>query len=319
MERGRLSSSPPWTRASYSVVGAARGGQRVERDYIRPDGVTPNGGTPPSPRKRTQAGVGVACSGMPVAARTMVPCRSNSHHPRSHPSHRRRGALYGTLVQIRGEGAAARRRRRIPRRGHPRRHQGAAAVGRELCRRLPGRPGVAPARRAGGRAGHHVRARHPSRNLHQRGLRRRDARRLHQLSAARGGHLEVDRRHQRRRRCALQPRLAGRDRRRHDHHRRGLWRGRERHPGTLLCLRDEVLDVAHRSAPGLAHHRALRRGRLRALRGEPRPCHAGAAHPRLPRHRLVRGEGQPRRRLFGNAAPCPGRRGSITRGLPIRR
>ena len=43
--------------------------------------------------------------------------------------------------------------------------------------------------------------------------------------------------------------------------------------------------------PDLAHHRALRRRGLRALRGEPRPGDAGAAHPRLPRHRLVRREG----------------------------
>ena len=225
-------------------------------------------------------------------------------HDRTHPDRASRASARtrgtdGTLVQNRGEGAAARRRRRISRRGHPRRHQGAAAIGRELCRRLPGRPGVAPARRAGRRAGHHVRARRPSRNLHQRSLRRGDARRLDQLSAARRRHLEVDRRHQCRRRCAVEPRLAGRDRRRHDHHRRGLWRGRERHPGTLLCLRDEILDVAHRSAAGLAHHRALRRGRLRALRGEPRPGDAGAAHPRLPCHRIVHREEQPRRRLFG--------------------
>ena len=43
----------------------------------------------------------------------------------------------------------------------------------------------APARRAGRGSGHHVRARRSSRDLHQRGLRRGDARRLHQLSAAR--------------------------------------------------------------------------------------------------------------------------------------
>ena len=49
------------------------------------------------------------------------------------------------------------------------------------------------------------RARRASGNLHQRGLRRRDARRLDQLSAARRGHLEVDRRHQRggRRACRI--------------------------------------------------------------------------------------------------------------------
>ena len=51
------------------------------------------------------------------------------------------------------------------------------------------------------------RPRHPSGDLHQRGRRRRHARRLHQLSAARRRHLEVDRRHQRRRRRAVQPRF----------------------------------------------------------------------------------------------------------------
>ena len=47
------------------------------------------------------------------------------------------------------ESPEARRRRDLPRRGHPRGHQGAAAVGRRLRRRLPGRAGVAPARRHG--------------------------------------------------------------------------------------------------------------------------------------------------------------------------
>ena len=70
------------------------------------------------------------------------------------------------------------------------------------------------------------RARRPCRDLHQRGLRRRHARRLDQLSAARRGDLEVDRRHQCRGRRAVQPRLARRDRRRADHRRRGLRRRR---------------------------------------------------------------------------------------------
>ena len=46
------------------------------------------------------------------------------------------------------------------------------------------------------------RARRARRGLLQRGLRRGDARRVDPLSAARCGDLEVDRRHQRRRRCA---------------------------------------------------------------------------------------------------------------------
>ena len=78
--------------------------------------------------------------------------------------------------------------------------------------------------------------------------RRRHARRLDQLSAARRGDLEIDRRHQRGGRRALEPVVARRHRRRHDHPRRGLRRGRQRHPGALLRLRDEVVDVAARSA-----------------------------------------------------------------------
>ncbi len=147
------------------------------------------------------------------------------------------------------------------------------------------------------------RARRAPGDLHQRGLRRRDARRFHQLSAARRGDLEIDRRHQCGRRRAVEPRFARRDRRRHDHHRRGLWRGRERHPGALLRLCDEVLDVAPRSAAGPSHHRALRRAGLRAVRGEQRAGHAGAAHPRLPRHRRIHRQGQPPRHVFGAQPP----------------
>ena len=51
-----------------------------------------------------------------------------------------------------------------------------------------------------------ARARRASGDLHQRGLRRRHARRLDQLPAARRGDLEVDRRHQRGGRRALEPR-----------------------------------------------------------------------------------------------------------------
>ena len=182
----------------------------------------------------------------------------------------RTGPGDGTLVQERSAGAQARRGRDLPWRGHPGGDQGPAAVGRELCRRLPGRAGVAPARRAGRRRGHHRRSRRASGNLHQRGLRRGHARRLHQLSAARRGDLEIDRRHQCGGRRAVEPLLPRRDRRRHDHPRRGLRRRRERDPGALLCLRDEIVDVAARSAAGPADHRAHGRGGLRALGSEPR-------------------------------------------------
>ena len=207
----------------------------------------------------------------------------------------------------------------LPRRRHPRGHQGAAAIRRELCRRLPGRAGVASARRDGRGRGPARRARRACRDLHQRGLGRGHARRLDQLSAARRGHLEVDRRHQRRGRRALQPRLARRDRRRDDHPRRGLRRRRERHPGALLRLCAEIVDVAARSAARPAHHRAHGREGLRAVGGEPRAGDDGAAHPRLPRHRRVRGQGQHARRRSPAATASPARRASNTRGWRIRR
>ena len=174
-------------------------------------------------------------------------------------------------------------------------------------------------RRAGGRRGHHVRARRAPGDLHQRGLGRRHAGRLHQLSAARRGDLEIDRRHQCGGRRAVEPRFARRDRRRHDHPGRGLRRRRERHPGALLCVCAEILDVAPRSAAGPADHRALRRERLRAVGGEPRPRDAGAAHPRLPRHRRVHRAGQPARHVFRPQPPLRARRASTMRGSPIRR
>ena len=74
----------------------------------------------------------------------------------------------------------------------------------------------------------------------------------------------------------------------------------------------EVLDVAARPAPRSALHRARGREGLRAVGGEPRPGDAGAAHPRLPRHRRVRRERQSPRRLF---RPQPHRRAAA---LPIR-
>ncbi len=216
---------------------------------------------------------------------------------------------HGTLVQEGSAGAEARRRRDIPRRRNSGGGQGAAAVRRELCGRLPGRTGVASARRHGRRRGHHVRARRPPGDLHQRGLRRRHAGRLDQLSAARRGDLEIGGRHQCGGRRAVQPRLARRDRRRDDHHRRGLRRRRQHHPGALLRLCAQIVDVAARSAARSAHHRALRGEGFRTLRGDPRAGDAGAAHPRLPCHRRVRRQEQPRRasipginRLAGSAA-----------------
>ena len=65
-----------------------------------------------------------------------------------------------------------------------------------------------------------------------------------------------------------------------------------------------MLDVAARSAAGPADHRAHGREGLRALRGEPRAGDARTAHPRLPCHRRVHGEEQPR---LGAVRPHAGR------------
>ena len=53
----------------------------------------------------------------------------------------------------------------VSRRGHPRRHQGAARIRRRLRRRLPGRADLAPDGRAGRRAGYPRRTRRPLREL----------------------------------------------------------------------------------------------------------------------------------------------------------
>ena len=81
----------------------------------------------------------------------------------------------------------------------------------------------------------------------QRSDRRRDAGRLGDVSDPRRGDLEVDRRHQRRLRCALQSRLRRRHRRRADHRRRGLRRRLLHHAGAQPRLCDEIADLAARS------------------------------------------------------------------------
>ena len=104
----------------------------------------------------------------------------------------------------------------------------------------------------------------------------------------------------------------------HDHHRRGLRRRRERHPGALLRLCAEILDVAARSAPRSADHRAHGREGLRAVGGEPRAGDAGAAHPRLPRHRRVRGARTTARPLIRATTASTARRASNYAGSRIR-
>src|ERR1051326_3187053 len=204
---------------------------------------------------------------------------------------------HGTLVQEGSRRAAAWRRRGVSRRRHFGRHQGAAAIGRELRRRLSGRAGVASARRHGRCRGFIGRARRTRRDLHQRGRGRGHAGRLDQLSAARRGDLEVDRRHQCGGRCAVEPRLARRRRWHPDRARRGLRRRRQRHTGALLRLRDEVVDLAARSAARFADHRPYGRTGIRSLRSQPRASDARSAGARLPSDRRIRRQGQQDRRL----------------------
>ena len=113
--------------------------------------------------------------------------------------------------------------------------------------------------------------------------------------------------------------VARRDRRRHDHSRRGLRRRRQRHPGALLCLCAEILDVAARPAPRSADDRAHGGKGLRAVGGEPRAGDAGAAHPRLPRHRRIRRQEQPQGRRVRASTSSPARRVSNTGASRIRR
>ncbi len=81
----------------------------------------------------------------------------------------------------------------------------------------------------------------------------------------------------------------------------------------------KIIDVAARSAARSADHRAHGRERLRALGSQPRARDAGAARARLPRHRRVHREDQPR---LGRLRPQPHRRcrpSSTTRASRTRR
>jgi hypothetical protein len=138
------------------------------------------------------------------------------------------------------------------------------------------------------------------RDQRQRGRRRGDARRLDQLPDARRGRLQVHRRHQRRLRRALQPRLRRRQGRRDDRARRGLRRRRLDHPGAQPRLRHEVADLAARPAAQPAEDRRDGRAGLRALGASSTPvmlelriraCHVQGSF----RRRATRREALPRR------------------------
>ena len=163
---------------------------------------------------------------------------------------------------------------------------------RRLCRGLPGRADLAPDGRACRRRGHHGGARRPLRGERQRGRRRRDARRFGPLSDPRRRHLEGDGRHQCRLRRARQSLLGRRARRRADHRRRGLRRRLLDHAGAQPRLRDEVADLAPRSAAEPAVDRQGGRGRLRAVGGVEHAGDARDPHPRLPRPRPLHRQGQ---------------------------
>ena len=198
-----------------------------------------------------------------------------------------------TFLRERGRGPQARRRAGVPRRGHPRHHQGPAAVWRRLRRGISGRADLASDGRAVRCTGHPVRPRCPLRNQRQRSDGRGDACGVGHVSHSRRRHLQVAGRHQRGVGCAGQPRIGRCHRRRPDHRRRGLRRGLLDHAGAQPRLCHEIPDLAARSAARPRKHRARRRDRLRIVGGVEHACHAGGAHPRLPCARRLPHQGQP--------------------------
>src|SRR6266851_5518740 len=151
--------------------------------------------------------------------------------------------FYGTVLRRGSQAARAGGGAGAAGRGHPGHHQGPAAGRRLLRGRLPGRAGLASARRPGRRQRIAAEADgRLSRRVGQRGGGGRPARRVHQLPDARCGDLEVDRGHQRGRGRALQPGLGGGDRGRAHRGRRGL-RG-----GSQVC-RDNVRPAVSMNSP----------------------------------------------------------------------
>ena len=149
------------------------------------------------------------------------------------------------------------------------------------------------------------------------------ARRVDQLPDARRGGLQVHRRHQRRFRRALQPRLRRRQGRHAARPRRGLRRGRLDHPGAHARLRHEVADVAARPAPQPAEDRRDGRAGLRAVGSLQHAGDARAAHPRLPRAGQLQDEeerGKPgSRRRTSSRRPISTTAASACRPPPTRR
>ena len=108
----------------------------------------------------------------------------------------------------------------------------------------------------------------------------------------------------------VEPFLARRDRRRADRGRRGLRRRCERDPGAHARLRAQVDDADARPAARSCRTWCAWWKRAFALsEASNMPAHAGAAHPRLPRARQLRVQGQ--RRAGDLDARADGRAGPV--------
>ena len=204
---------------------------------------------------------------------------------------------------------AHRRGRRVPRRGHPRGHQGPAAVRRGLCGRLPGFAHLAPDGRAGRRQRDPAGTRRALRGQRLGSHRRRHAGGLGHVSDPWRRHLEIHGRHQRRLGRAGQPGIRRRHRRRAGDRGRGLRRRLVHHAGTLARVRHEIADLAAGPAPQSGKHGQGGGRRLFAVRGQQDAGDAAAAHPRLPRARPLHRQGKQAPRLQpGAGAGKPGAR-----------
>ena len=207
------------------------------------------------------------------------------------------GPSGGTLIRPRSGGPQAWRRRRVPRRGHSRHNQGAAAIGRLLRGGLSGLADLPPHGRARRRKGRARRSRRAFRDVRFGSDRRGDAFGVGDVSAPRRSHVEIDGRNQCRRRRAVQSFVRRRHRRGADHHRRGLRRGLVHHAGAQPRLRAEIANLASRSSPESADAGAHGGRGLRAVRGVEHAGHARSAHPHLSCSRTVRRQGQPETKI----------------------
>ena len=202
------------------------------------------------------------------------------------------GPSGGTLIRSRGGGPEARRRGHVPRRGHSRHNQGAAAIGRLLRRGLSGLADLPPHGRSRRRKGRARRTRRAFRDVGFRSNCRGDAFGVGDVPAPRRSNVEIDCWNQCRRRRALQSFVWRRHWRRTDHHRRRLRRRLVHHAGAQPRLCPEIANLAARSAPEPADAGAHGGRGVRAVRGVEHACHARSAHPHLSCSRTVRRQGQ---------------------------